>query len=301
MKLPIIQQPEYISPTAYKIWKTCEWKYYLKYLTGQRPKLPQTRAMACGSAFDSIVKSELAKDLNWFNQEKLSREKLLLSVDVDLRSIIIKPAEEIFAFYKASGAYQSLIDEGVKSVETEELKLVTDSNINMKIPIFGKPDITSSKGIIDWKVNGYGSKWGASSKRGFTTKYSVKGIEAGKESRSMDLIDEDWAIQLTVYNWITQESDLLEFKEISVGIDQIAIKGDDIKIVTYRTTIGEQFQRDLFLFFRLMWASILNGEIEDATPSKGKCYMYGQWCDVKDKCPKFQGYFGDADFNKLMS
>lgn len=305
MKLNIISQPEYVSPTAFKVFKRCEFLYYLQYLTGKRTEFTQTPAMAIGSLFDALVKANLAKDLGWYNSNKdLSLPELLKNVNKDMLHLLPE-AEKIFIFYKECGAYQDLIKENIEALETSEFVTIKKNQFNSGFPIFGKPDCKIKSGILDWKVNGFGSKSGQSPKQGYIRAYS-KGsgykfhIAHDKYPMPMDEVDLDWATQLTVYSWMYQKTECLEFKEITGAIEQIAIRGDTIKIASFRAKIGVNFQMKLYEDMNSMWQSILNGEIIDPVATKDKCFQFNKKCDFADQCNAFQKAFADNDFNRLM-
>lgn len=55
-----MRKPEYLSPSAIDLWIKDRREYYVKYLADVRsPKIPQTDAMALGSAFDSFIKAHI--------------------------------------------------------------------------------------------------------------------------------------------------------------------------------------------------------------------------------------------------
>lgn len=305
--LPVVSRPEYISPTAFSIFQHCNIKYYLTYLTGKRAEFVQTPQMAIGSLFDAIVKSTIAKDLNWYNKDtKLSLKKLMESSVDPIHHNLLDEAKLIFKVYKDSGAYDDLLAETVEEVEIENFKLIKDSPFKAGIPIFGKPDVRlgniSGGRITDWKVNGYGSKWGQSPKPGYCRLYDDYGRKPAHKLSwmPMEQVDQKWAEQLTIYNWIGEKSDVVEFKDIPVGIEQIVIRDGNVRVASFRNIITADFQHNLYLFLETMWTCINNEKFEEPQVTQARCFMYNKKCEVADNCEWFKRAFNDKDFNKMM-
>lgn len=55
-----MRKPDYISPTALKLYRDNRDEYYLRYLADTKsPRDGQTQPMSIGSAFDAYVKSDI--------------------------------------------------------------------------------------------------------------------------------------------------------------------------------------------------------------------------------------------------
>jgi hypothetical protein len=258
--------------------------------------------MAVGSLFDAIVKAEIAQAMGWYNKDTTLSRMALIKKSVNESMLYLLPdAEKIFEFYKSCGAFEDLIAEQIFDIETEELKLIKHGLTGVEVPVFGKPDLKSVPNrILDFKVNGFGSKSGQSPKQGYCRSYDRTGrLGPHKKLLTMDLIDDDWARQLTTYAWLDQEE--FEFKDIEVGIEQIAIRGDTIKVASFRTIVPKLYQEQLYIHYSLMWSQILNGIVDDPQPKKDRCFMYGQQCEVSHKCNAFKQAFGDTGFNDLVN
>ena len=304
ISLPIVDRPEYISPTAFKVWKTCAFKYYLKYLTGKKYTFQQTPAMAMGSLFDAVIKSRLAAELQWYNKDTtLSLGALLKNVDSSMMHLLPE-ARRLVDYYIASGAYKALLDEVISGIEYDELKHVKANKYHIAFPIYGKPDLKIGHNIItDFKVNGYGSKSGQSPKQGYKRAFDKNGEQGPHEKYGITMpeIDIDWATQLTIYNWLEQDQELLDLsKDIPVAIEQIAIRGTTTKIASFRAIVPVAFQTNLYNELKTMWESILDGKIEKPKPSSERCFPYRTKCEVAQDCNAFQKVFNDNDFNKML-
>src|SRR4030042_359925 len=102
----------HISPTALSKWENDREDFYISYLAKVRPpSVPQTQAMAVGSAFDAYVKSSLHRDL-FGDDPKYSLDALLTAqVDKSVLDWAHTAGRHVFNCYKFTGAYDELLVE----------------------------------------------------------------------------------------------------------------------------------------------------------------------------------------------
>lgn len=142
------------------------------------------------------------------------------------------------------------------------------------LTLLGKPDLSfvTDQGlhiVLDWKVNGYFSKWNTSPMKGYVRLRSGGGVNLGMHKGShfctekgvtinfsnyLNDLNEDWGCQMAVYNWLTGEP--VGSEDFIVGIDQIVCNGGGvsgsggtlptIKIAEHRLRINGEYQRKLF-------------------------------------------------------
>jgi hypothetical protein len=160
------------------------------------------------------------------------------------------------------------------------------------VPLLGKPDLwfETKEGfpiILDWKVSGYCSKWHTSPKKGYTLLrpggashrdallLQQHGILINA-AHPLEVIDEDWARQLTIYSWIMQNEAKPHFV---VALDQIVcnnVLGKGFKVAEFRSLVGDEFQSRLLDQIKLLWSSL---EADHFYPelslldSRGRCKL----------------------------
>jgi hypothetical protein len=146
--------------------------------------------------------------------------------------------------------------------------------------------------ILDFKVNGFYSKYPVSPHKGYLRIYP--GLYQHKDCVQCDhfgmkvnklytlnMINEEWASQLSIYSWlcgVDVGSDWI------AGIDQIACDGKDarppkLRVAQHRTLVDKDFQQSLFNEAADTWEAINSDHIfremsyED---SKKRCAMLDQ-------------------------
>ena len=110
----------------------------------------------------------------------------------------------------------------------------------------------------------------------------------------LEFIDEEWATQMAIYTWL--DSGMLPFRDIPVGVEQVAIRGDKFVFARIRTSVSKDFQINLWGRLHRSWKKIQAGEFSDPIPSKATCHAYGEVCVCAPHCTAYQAVFGkDAD------
>jgi len=297
---------KYLSPTSIKKFYSDLEGYYIDYLAeAHPPRMPQTQPMSIGSAFDAYVKSYLHQRLFGLGDK-----------DYDLRTLFETQVEQhnwdwawkagayAFEIYKRYGALADLALELETAIGAPRFEGTLEGTVTRKDPLtgeihsvkfLGKPDLfyINKEGhftILDWKVNGFCSKWGASPRPGYLNlltetgkkghhKKAVPMIHNGLKinvAQRLETVEEDWAAQTSVYSWLAG-ADIGE--EFLVCIDQLACKGDGIgyptiRVAQHRTRVGAEFQTELFIKAARMWEIVGSDHIFrdlSKTESQMKC------------------------------
>lgn len=304
-----MREVKYLSPTSIKQFHENREEFYLQRLAENRPpKLPQTRPMSIGSAFDAHVKSYLSQVI--FGSEGFRFEDLFeQQVEEQNRDWARVHGEYAFRCYKDSGALASLITELQRAssvkFEFEVTGLVAHEATIEEIPLLGKPDchFVTAEGrhiILDWKVNGYCGTYNTSPKKEYilcrdgwigkqTSSHltqhkdalitSVEGILVNTNS-SFESIDEDWANQLAIYAWVLGAPVGSQF---IIGIEQLACApgqpNPKIRIASHKSFISAEYQKKLHDKIALIWSILQSGHIfTDLTreESDERCKMLDQ-------------------------
>lgn len=293
-----MRTPAYISPSALSTFEYDRAEYYLKYCAEQRPpRMPQTKPMAIGSAFDAYIKSHIAKNIFGEVREKHSFEEMFeQQVEEQHRDWALVHGKWVFDSYLKSGALADLMLEIQLAVEEPRFEFKVEGVLKFEadlngIPVLGKPDLffkTKSAHVIhDWKVNGYFSKSGVSPKPGFVKVRDGWDHEYTKPSRTRNVmhkdcmpmevdgitinvgkffeaVDKKWADQLTMYGWTLGEP---VGAPLIIGIEQLACKpGPDkplVRVASHRGYVSPTYQQALFKRLKCLWTAITQGHIFD--------------------------------------
>lgn len=280
-----MRRPNYLSPTSINLFFENQEDYYLKYLADVRPpRDPQTQPMSIGSAFDAFVKSNLYTSLFGKNSNPKYECRALFEEQVEEqhRGWAWNHAMYAFRCYKDCGAYTDLLQELERSVGQPRFEFDIEGLVGSDlgtVNFFGKPDVhyINREGhsvILDWKVNGYCSKYPTSPKKGYlklrpqnkahkdANPISYQGLHVNGKYFLED-IDKVWATQLAIYGWLLGEDIGSQFV---VGLDQLACSPGadelpDIRIAEHRLRIGENFQKELFERALHVWEVINSDHI----------------------------------------
>lgn len=263
----------YLSPTSIAQWRSDQEEFYLKYLAFDRPsKIPQTDAMSVGSSFDAHVKSYLSEMLFGKNNFETLFES---QVEPQNRAFALRAGAICFEAYKCSGALADLMLELQQSKEPPQFEFTVGGDrvegLIGGVVFLGKPDAryVDKRGrsvILDWKVNGYCSKWGGSPVQGYvrirdgwtgehsrshcTQHKNAIILEGINENGTLDIWSEDWARQLSIYSWLVGEEVGGGFV---VAVDQLACKDGKIRVAEHRCRISKEYQQELLKEAQEIW------------------------------------------------
>ncbi len=290
----------YISPSQFSIWHKNREEWWLKYGTELRaPLIPQTQPMSIGSAFDAYVKASLNEALfgKGTNPQFDFQTIFELQVEEQNRDWALEAGAYAFACYKKTGAYDELLTELQKSKKPPRFEFRIEGTVG-GVPLLGKPDLffVHSSGmhvILDWKVNGFCSKYPTSPAKFYrivrdgwdteTTKASRGCGCSHPEFKPMDLngweihtgyfeeIDWDWATQLTIYSWLLDEP--VGSENLVACIEQLVAKPfmerPLIRVASFRARLSKGFQESLMAQLQDCWHAISTGYVfQDMSPEE---------------------------------
>lgn len=281
--------PRYLSPTSLGTWEKDQEEFYLQYLADKRPpRIPQTEPMAVGAAFDAYIKSYYHSVLfdtvdSQFELETILREQ----VSERYLDWAREAGKYVFECYKTSGALADLLVELQKSKSEPRFEFALEAE-KRGVPLLGKPDLffihkSGVPIILDWKVNGFCSKYAKSPCRGYlkirdgwkgvpsrnanmahkdTTIMKFNGVLINI-SENLETIYPDWATQLATYAWLCGAEIGSDFV---VAIDQIVAKPDlpnkpKLRIAEFRCLISHEYQYKTIARYSELWEIINSGHI----------------------------------------
>lgn len=278
-------KPQFLSPSAISMYYKNPEEYYVTYMTSVRPeRIPQTKPMSVGSAFDAYAKSHLHQQLfGAGNDPKFKFETIFESqVEPHNRDYAKVAGKICWEQYYASGALADLMIELQNSAVTPRFEFEISGVIDGKregvtrdiggVPLKGKPDVffvnkLGAHVIFDWKVNGYDSKYGASPMKGFV-RLREMGYNVGSHKEAvtqsykgmliniagtLDQFNIEWARQLGIYAWLIGEDIGSDFV---VAVDQIVCRPTGIRFAEHRLKIAAEAQWKLFASAQYLWELI---------------------------------------------
>lgn len=303
--------PTYLSPSSLSLWESDRQAFYLKHLVENRPpRIPQTDYMSIGSAFDAYVKAALHEALFGKGADSRFEFDAIFTEQVEEQNRDWALTAGAFAFesYKATGSYDELLADLLMSLEPPQFEFTVNREI-MGIPLLGKPDLRyvdqcGAHVILDWKVSGFCSKYGASPYKGFRMIRDGWGPEYGKASRSagkahkmyepmmhegieigthfLEETCKDWADQLSIYGWMLDEK--VGAENVIVRVDQLACKPNAtdypfIRVANHCCRISGEWQRSLVERLANCWNAITSGYIFSETMSQEES---DERCEILD-------------------
>jgi hypothetical protein len=287
--------PTYLSPSSLALWEKSREAFFLQHLVDIRPpKTPQTNAMSVGASFDAYVKSALHEACfgvganPQFQFDAIFQEQ----VEEHIRDWALEAGKYAFECYKKTGAYDELLADLLESKESPKFEFKVVGEVN-GVPVLGKPDCryvhkNGAHVILDWKVNGFCSKYGASPYKGFRLVRDSWDTDEKKPSRNnsqshgmyipkdhqgieigthyLEETCQDWADQLSIYGWMLGEK--VGDESVVVCIDQLACKPRQggwpwIRIANHRCRISKPWQTSLALRLQNCWKAIESQHIFD--------------------------------------
>lgn len=295
-----MRKPLYLSPTSLALFRKNPEQYYVRYLCETKlPREPQTEPMAVGSAFDAFVKAHLYKLLVNKGDPRFEIKTLFeAQVEEPRREQAWADGQHVFYFYEHCGALDDLILEMEGCLGEPRFEIDVNSTLtykNRSVPFLGKPDVffmNKAGGciIVDFKVNGYYSKWPQSPHKGYIRLYP--GLSQHKDCIQCDhfgmkvnklctlnMMNVDWAAQLSIYAWLCG----VEIgSEWIAGIDQIVCDGKirppKLRVAQHRTMVDNDFQTALFTQAADAW-EIINSDHVFRNMSKSDSK---QRCEILD-------------------
>lgn len=282
------RKPKHLSPTSLSLYRQNPDDYFMRYLSNNPPvRFPQTQPMSVGSAFDAYVKADINIKLFGNKKDPKFEFNTLFEAQVEPhnRDTARKDGKIVFDAYVATGSLADLMLElesavGTPKLESEVFGIVDGQREGMEstiggVPFLGKPDVffinkLGAHVILDWKVNGFYSQWGASPAQGF-----VKIRELGKQpkphkdcqlslfngvminiAQPLNLSMPEWADQVSIYSWICGEQVGSQF---IAAIDQVVCRNGNFRFAQHRSLVAADHQWQLFEQAKKIW-EIVNSD-----------------------------------------
>lgn len=326
-----MRKPQYLSPTSLNWFYKNQQEFYLMYLADKRPpRFPQTQPMAVGSAFDAYAKSFLHEKIFGVGHDpKFAFQTIFESqVEEQNRDFGIIAGKHVFDEYKRNGALADLLLDLQKAIGPPKFELQIQGAINGHregvtmemgdVPFLGKPDVAyinkfGANVILDWKVNGYCSKYNVSPMQGYV-RLREDGSNKGQHKNAqlmnhkgvminvagfLEHFDDEWARQLAIYGWLCGMDVGSDF---IVAVDQVVCKPAAprplLRIAEHRLRISAGYQWDTFAKAQQAWA-IINSDhfFRDVSKeeSQARCLALDNTADAL----KGDGSDNDAWFAKI--
>ena len=289
---------QYLSPTSIAKFFEDLSEFYMQYLANDRPpRLPQTRPMSVGSAFDAHVKSYLHERL--FGKGKDPKFELdaifTAQVEPQNRDWALSAGAYAFDKYRESGALADLMIELQGAIGTPRFEIEVRGVIEgvregvtlavEGVTLLGKPDVhyinkNGAHVIHDWKVNGFCSNWGASPMQGYvrlrervdTGRYKYASHRDAiimshhgmmiNVAAHLEQLDASWARQLAIYAWLCGEQIGGDF---IASVDQLACKAGagqpTIRVAEHRLRISSSHQWQVFAEAQKVWETVHSDHI----------------------------------------
>jgi hypothetical protein len=287
--------PRFFSPSALSLFERDREEYYMKYLAPVRaPRIPQAIYMSIGSAFDAYVKAELYSAIfgSGTNSEFEFDTIFVEQVEEHNRDWARDHGKYVFDCYKQAGAYDDLLEMLLASEYEPQFEFTVTREVE-GVPLLGKPDCrfiheNGTHVILDWKVNGYCSKHGASPYKYYAKIRDGWDEKVAKKSRGcnsphpkfdattlnnleisgypLEQTSTDWATQLAIYSWMLGEP--VGDENVLVAIDQIVAKPRPgarplLRMAQHRSRISEEYQKNLIERLKYAWKCVSTGYIFD--------------------------------------
>lgn len=305
-----MRQVQHLSPTSIGTWVRSPTEYYLQYLAEHRPeRIPQTPQMSIGSAFDAYVKNCLHERLFGKGYDpRFDFENIFCSqVEPHNRDWARAHGKYAFDCYVTCGALLSLLQELQSAIGPPrfelEIKGVIDGyregvtrNIG-GVSFLGKPDLFymnkfGTYVILDWKVNGWLSKYKKYPMKGYVRKRTTDGKLSKQHPDAvignhggelinighyLESLDTDWARQLSIYSWLCGSEIGNEF---IAGIDQLTAEDGamdrfpKVEVSEHRLRVSSNQQWRFFAEAELLWEIVHSDHIfrdVDLESSQEKC------------------------------
>lgn len=319
----------YLSPTSFiRFRKQCEYRVYLekvKQVLSKEEYSDQGMPQATGIAFDIIMKGALNRRIKV--EEELKKEIL------PCNTAVIQLAREMFEAYsrgplqalKAEGIGFGSVDQEVELVWEEPFQTkpiqVTDKTFipasstlgskTWKSILYGKPDLTLKTGeVLDIKTSGMWGR-GTRPKRGyircfvFSENHPMSGKDLGpspegEDNVPMETINEDWAIQLYLYNRLLGHN---PGEKLRAGIEHICVEyapSPTIWIASFRNPISPSFQLEIERAYHDAFDRLNESlpedskRIESPQATKYRCISYGKLCACAPYCSSYKTVTADG-------
>lgn len=245
-----MRKPTYLSHSSLTLWGKNREEFYIKHLAETRaPRIAQEVYMSVGAGFDAYAKSALHERLFGKGADPQFDFTAIFENQVEPhnREFALDAGKYVFDCYVLTGAFDELLAMLQKSKEPPRFEFEVRSEIK-GVPIVGKPDCRfihecGVHVILDWKVKGFCSKYGASPSKNYRLCRDGYGppFKASKSHNTahkdyvpydhhgfeinqlyMESGNEEYADQLCMYGWLLGEQ--IGDEEVVCCIDELVSK-----------------------------------------------------------------------------
>jgi len=287
--------PRSLSYSSMSLLEKNPEEFYIRYLADMAaPRLPQEPPMAVGSSFDAHVKAALHAALFGVGADPKFALAVIFESQVEsqCRDFALGAGQYAFECYQRCGAYADLLALLQKSIEPPRFEFKVDGTVG-DVPFTGKPDcrfvLDLGEGriqtILDWKVKGFCSKYGASPTPGYALCRDAypEGVKAsrshGQEHNKylgrpfrglvinagyMETCSTEYADQLCLYGWLLNETPGDE--NVVCCIEEIVSKymGDQrplLRVANHKGRVKSEYQLALVARVQACWQRITSGHL----------------------------------------
>lgn len=308
-----MRKPKYLSHSSLTLWGKDKEEFYIKHLASTRAqRIKQENYMAVGAGFDAYAKSALHEALFGKGADPQFEFDAIFESQVEPhnRDFCRESGKHVFDCYVMTGAYDDLLAMLAKSKEPPRFEFSVEGVLDGRVPFLGKPDCRfihecGVHVILDWKVKGYCSKYGASPSKNYRLcrdaygppikpskshmkahdsyeAYDHHGFEINK--LYMEQGNEEYADQLCTYGWLLGEK--IGDEEVVVCIDEIVAKfmpeGKPLlRVANHRARVSAQHQMIVLNRAADCWDALTSGYIfrhMTREESDARCQQLEQKC-----------------------
>jgi len=286
----MMREFKYLSPSGLSKFESSREQFYIQYLCPYRTQRPpQEPFMAVGSSLDAFVKSQIHNDVFGVKATEGTafefQTMFEAQVEPHVRDYALAMGRHLFDQYTGSGAYGLLLADIIQSPYPPQMEFEVKGTVE-GVNLLGKPDLRyfTKDGvhvITDWKVNGAGSRTGASPQQGYRLcldaygsrtnnkahqKYTPLQFNGTEINRSyLNEFVDYWADQLTIYAWVMGER--MGSEDWLIRIEQVAcrpipaIETPRAKFATHVARSQSAYQLNLMARVHECWNAIQTGHI----------------------------------------
>ncbi len=287
-----MRKPTYLSHSSLTTWAKDKEEFYIKHLAETRaPRIAQEVFMSVGAGFDAYAKSALHERLFGKGADPQFEFQAIFEKQVEPhnRDFALDAGRYIYDCYVLTGAFDELLALLQKAKEAPRFEFEVKGTID-GVPIVGKPDCRfvhecGVHVILDWKVKGFCSKYGASPSKNYRlcrdgygpphnpsnshntahknyVPHDHRGFEINQSY--LEAGNEDYADQLCVYGWLLGEQ--IGDEEVVCCIDEIVSKympdGKPLlRVAHHRARVSKPHQMSVLNRMKDCWDAITSGWI----------------------------------------
>jgi hypothetical protein len=287
-----MRKPTYLSHSSLALWAKDREEFYIRHLAETRaPRLAQEVYMSVGGSFDAYAKSALHERLFGTGSDPQFEFRTIFENQVDPhnRDFALDAGKYIFDCYVLTGAFDELLAMLQRSKEPPRFEFEVRGEIK-GVPIVGKPDCRfihecGVHVILDWKVKGFCSKYGASPSKNYRlcrdgygppfkpsrthnkahddyASYDHHGFEIN--TSYLEAGNDEYADQLCLYGWLLGEQ--IGDEEVVCCIDEIVSKYMPegrplLRVAQHRARVSNAHQTTVLNRMTDCWDAITSGWI----------------------------------------